>query len=198
MSKRRTLTLSEGFTGMVTATILSAAPEGWLMFNGDTVGSATSGATRASNEYENLFLALWSSFSNTYAPVVGGRGASAAADWAANKQITLQDARGRTLIGAGTGTGLTARTHGAAVGAETHVLAEGELPAHAHTTGVGSTDTTTGIFGTTTTGVPGSATKSHALLAQAPTSATRTGNTGSGTAHNNMQPSLGLNWVIKI
>lgn len=103
MSKRRTLTLSEGFTGMVTATILSTAPSGWLMFNGDTVGSASYGATRASNDYKNLFIALWSSFSNTYAPVFGGRGVSAEADWAANKRITLQDARGRTIIGTGTG-----------------------------------------------------------------------------------------------
>ena len=198
MSKRRTLQLSEGMTGTVIATILTAAPTGWLMFNGDTVGSAASAATRASDDHKNLFLALWNSFANTEAPVSGGRGASAAADWSANKTITLPDLRGRSIIGTGTGSGLTARTHGVGVGTETHALAEAELPAHAHTTGVGSTDTRTGIFGTTTTGVPGSATCSHDLLAQAPTSATRTGNTGSGTAHNNMQPSLALNWIVKI
>lgn len=48
MSKRRTLQLFQGMTKTVIATILTAALTGWLMFNGDTVGSASSAATRAS------------------------------------------------------------------------------------------------------------------------------------------------------
>jgi microcystin-dependent protein len=42
------------------------------------------------------------------------------------------DLRGRTIIGAGTGTGLTARSVGASGGEETHVLIVGELAAHHH------------------------------------------------------------------
>src|SRR5690606_25643691 len=46
----------------------------------------------------------------------------------------LPDLRGRSSIGAGTGTGLSARTLGTTGGAETHVLTVAELAAHNHTT----------------------------------------------------------------
>jgi len=42
------------------------------------------------------------------------------------------DLRGRFIVGAGTGPGLSERVLGAVGGAETHVLAEAELPTHAH------------------------------------------------------------------
>jgi len=48
--------------------------------------------------------------------------------------FAVPDLRGRAPIGAGTGTGLTARTLGDNVGEETHVLTEAELTAHTHTT----------------------------------------------------------------
>jgi microcystin-dependent protein len=203
MSKRRTLTLAEGMTGTVIATILTAAPDGWLMFNGDTVGSTSSVATRKSADYQNLFLALWASFSNTDAPVSGGRGASAAADWAANKTITLPDMRGRSIIGTGTGSGLTARTHGAKVGAETHQLVAGEMPAHQHfafnnsATAVGSPSVSP-----STTAVRDNSTGSNATytIHGTATAATvgLTSSAGADTAHNNMQPSMALNWIVKI
>ena len=45
---------------------------------------------------------------------------------------TTPDLRGRTLIGAGTGTGLTARALGTIGGSETHALVEAELAVHTH------------------------------------------------------------------
>ena len=201
MNKRQTLTLAEGMTGTVISTILTAAPEGWLLFNGDTVGDASSTATRASADYQNLFLALWTNLSDTYAPVVGGRGASAAADWAAHKRITLPDLRGRTIIGTGTGSGLTARTHGAGIGAETHTLATSEMPLHGHpvrranlTQATASSQTTGGFM--TNTGTP----VNDAAFTGTPsaTAGEQIGGTGGGGSHNNMQPSLALNWMIKI
>lgn len=105
--------------GDVKQTIRTTAPSGWLMLNGATMGSASSSATNASADYEALFLLMWASFANAQAAVSGGRGASAAADWGANKTITLPDFRGRTVIGSGTGSGLTARTHGVTGGSET-------------------------------------------------------------------------------
>lgn len=67
---------------------------GFVRANGKTIGSATSGATeRANADCQSLFIFLWGADSNL--SVSGGRGASAAADWAANKTIALPDFRGR-------------------------------------------------------------------------------------------------------
>jgi microcystin-dependent protein len=201
MSKRRTLQLSEGMTGTVIATILTAAPTGWLLFNGDTVGSASFGATRASADHQELFLILWASLTNADAPVSGGRGATAAADWAANKTITLPDMRGRSIIGTGTGSGLSARTHGAKVGAEEHSLTEAQMPLHGHpfratyVTASSAAVQTTGGFLTNN----GSASSQAAYTgAVSNTQGQQIGGTGGGTAHNNMQPSMALNWIVKI
>jgi hypothetical protein len=71
---------------------------GWVRANGRTIGSATSGATeRANADCQALFQYLWGADANL--AVSGGRGASAAADWAANKTIALPDLRGRVLAG---------------------------------------------------------------------------------------------------
>jgi hypothetical protein len=68
---------------------------GWVRDNGRTIGSASSGATeRANADTSALFAYLWNNFSNTICPVSTGRGANAAADFAANKTITLPDKRG--------------------------------------------------------------------------------------------------------
>jgi microcystin-dependent protein len=196
MSKRSTLQLSEGMTGTVMATILTTSPLGWLMLNGDTVGSATSGATRASATHQNIFLALWASFTNTDAPVSGGRGASAAADWAANKTITLPDMRGRSIIGTGAGSGLTARTHGEKLGAETHTLTESQIPLHGHPFmhATGGPHTSGGLLTGNTSP------NNHVAFTGTPTTTDgqQIGGTGGDTAHNNMQPSMALNWLIKI
>lgn len=71
---------------------------GWVRANGRTIGSATSGASeRANADVQALFVYLWGADVNL--AVSGGRGASAAADWSANKTITLPDLRGRVLAG---------------------------------------------------------------------------------------------------
>ena len=106
-------------TGDIKLTIKTVADAGWLLFADQTIGSATSGATFADAAAEDLFLLLWTNIGDAYAPVTGGRGGSAAADWAANKKIQLLTALGRALGVAGTGSGLTARALGATVGAET-------------------------------------------------------------------------------
>lgn len=78
----------------------SGSRSGFVRMNGRTIGSATSGASeRANSDCENLFLWYWNNFSDTYAAVSGGRGASAAADWSANKTVTLFDMRGKGPFG---------------------------------------------------------------------------------------------------
>lgn len=79
------------------------AQTGWVRINGLTIGSASSGASeRANADTQNLFIYVWTKFSqpsgNVICPVVGGLGASALADFNANKQITLEDARSRALF----------------------------------------------------------------------------------------------------
>lgn len=174
--------LLETVTGELKAVLLASAPTGWLLVNGDTMGSAASGATQASDSNEDLFTALWDNLAEAQAPVSTGRGASAAADWAANKTITLPDFRGRALIGAGTGAGLTARTLGDTDGAETHQLTEAELASHSHTFS-GQVSGQEGAGGVT-------------LYQNGGTTATST--VGSDTAHNNMQPWGAVNWIIKL
>jgi microcystin-dependent protein len=71
---------------------------GFVRCNGRTIGSATSGATeRANADTSALFSFLWGSDPNL--AVSGGRGASSAADYAANKTLTLPDCRGRVMAG---------------------------------------------------------------------------------------------------
>lgn len=83
-----------------TGTIMSGyygttAPYGFLFVDGKTIGDgASAGTARANADCEALFTILWNITSLT---VSGGRGASAAADWAAHKTIALPDHRGKTM-----------------------------------------------------------------------------------------------------
>lgn len=73
---------------------------GFVRANGRTIGSSTSGATeRANADVQALFEYLWGADANL--TVSTGRGASANADWVANKTITLPDFRNRTMAGLG-------------------------------------------------------------------------------------------------
>ena len=124
-------------TGDVKPTFKNAADAGWVFMDDGTIGDASSGgSTRANADCLALFTLLWNNVQNTWAPVVGGRGVSAAADWAAHKKITLPAVLGRALAVAGAGAGLTARSLGQNLGEETHILSTAELAAHNHTANV--------------------------------------------------------------
>lgn len=114
---------------------------GWVRVNGRTIGSATSGATeRANSDTQLLFLHLYAEDTNL--AVSGGRGVSAAADWAANKTIALPDQRGRgdaglddmgnSAAGRLTATyfGTAATVLGAAGGEEAQTILTENLPAY--------------------------------------------------------------------
>lgn len=130
-------------TGAVISGFYTAAPTGWLLLQGSSIGSASSGATAlASATAAELFTSLWNSLTNTEAPVSGGRGASAAADFAANKTLTLPDMRQKFPIGkAASGTGATLGGTGGAIDhthtapAHTHGLNDHthSIPSHTHT-----------------------------------------------------------------
>lgn len=97
-------------TGAVQGFLRTTAPTGWIKGNGGTIGNAASGATtRANADTEDLFTLFWEQFSNTILPIQtsGGvattRGASAAADFAANKRLPVFDLRTRYVRGADDG-----------------------------------------------------------------------------------------------
>jgi len=91
-------------TGSIVQGIWATAPAGYVLADGRTIGSATSGASsRANADCEALFGLLWTQFPAapiyTFEGVVSTRGANAAADFAANKRLTMFDARGRAIAG---------------------------------------------------------------------------------------------------
>lgn len=94
-------------TGVVEMFAGSTAPVGWLICDGSSVSRKT---------YSDLFKVIGTTY---------GVGDS-------NTTFTLPDMRGRVPMGVGQGTGLTNRTLAATTGAETHTLAETNLPAHGH------------------------------------------------------------------
>lgn len=87
-------------TGDLKITMATAIPGGWLLMNGSTIGSAASGGTaRANADTEALFTLLWDGYTNVQLVIQDSagapttRGASAAADYAANKRMPLFDGR---------------------------------------------------------------------------------------------------------
>lgn len=91
-------------TGIIAPAVIVAGQPGWLRLDGRTIGSAASGATsRANGDTFALYSALWAEYDNTRLPiqtsggVAGLRGASAAADFAANKRMPLPNL-GRDFI----------------------------------------------------------------------------------------------------
>jgi hypothetical protein len=87
-------------TGMIHGEFVNATKAGYVRLNGRTIGSPSSTATeRANVDTQDLFIYLWNNLSDAIAPVSGGRGASGAADFGANKAITLPDMRGSSLMG---------------------------------------------------------------------------------------------------
>lgn len=108
-------------TGDGKITLKTAADAGWVLLNDGTLSNAGGGGTtRANADCTDLYTLLWTNFSDAICPVTTGRGVSAASDFAALKAIKFPLQLGRALAVAGAGAGLTARTLGLWVGAETH------------------------------------------------------------------------------
>lgn len=177
----------------------ASIPTGWLLCNGQAISRATFAA---------LFTLLGTGWGT-------GDGSTT---------FNIPDMRGRVPIGSGTGTGLTARALAGILGEELHQLLDTEMsshthtiPAHSHTQtahshsdsghihgyyggvtifGAQAGGATLYVNGLTNTGV-GAAVLSSIAPAISAGSAAVTGSFGNDTAHNNMQPSVGINFIIK-
>lgn len=206
-------------TGTVSTYAGAAAPAGYVLGSGRTIGGLGSNATeRANGDTEALFVLLWSSFSSNELVMqdsngaIVQRGSSALADFSANRRLALPDLRGRVAVGrddlGGTaaqritagGSGISGSTLGAAGGREMHLLTVGQMPRHSHIQephehsvyehagyhggsreGAQAGDTTTRVHGHITS----------------PTQAINR-EEGGGEQHNNTQPSIILNYIIKL
>ncbi|KAB2859953.1 MAG: hypothetical protein F9K46_10850 [Anaerolineae bacterium] len=147
----------------------NSTPTGWLVADGSCVSRTT---------YEDLFDTLSTTFG-----VCDG-----------STTFGIPDFRGRVPVGAGAGTGLTARSLGQQFGSETHMLSTVQLPTHAHTlsssTGVAlrlANGATGNVSGLTATSITVNAGNFQPLM---------TGNEGGGQAFNIVQPSLAINFLI--
>lgn len=202
------------YTGDIKPTLRTVADPGWTMCNDGTIGNAGSGATVATVALQALYLLIWTNISNSFAPVTGGRGASAINDFNALKPMALTKMLGRALGAAGAGAGLTARALGGAEGAEGVVLDITQIPAHNHggvTGGMNANNPHThGTNGGIQGGVASNAINfGGAIQVPSPTAgiginvadiehAHAIGAQGGGLSHNNMMPVTWVNFMIKI
>lgn len=214
-------------TGDVKVRYGTGTLSGFVRCNGRTLGSATSGATeRANADAQALFEYLWGADGNL--SVSTGRGASANADWTANKTIALPDCRGRVIagldgmgnsvagrLGSGAGSfGSTPDALGTSGGSEIHTLTTAQLAVHSHANsltdpGHGHPGSTIPLQGNTTGAFTGNAAffgnNSTALTTLAATIANsgtgisiNNANAGSGSAHNNTQPTILMTVYVKL
>ena len=177
--------------GTIVMTGRSTAPSGWLICNGDAVDRV-------------LYVDLFGAIGETFGP---GNGSTT---------FNLPDMRGRVAAGVGTGTGGAASGTGAPTGgsalaavalagwfgANDVTLTSAQIPAHTHPiTDPGHTHPQNGG-----TGGP-DITRLTASTHDTPTGAGNTSNnttgitvnnnTGGGGSHTNVQPTVGLNFIIR-
>lgn len=200
-------------TGSIIAFAGTTAPAGWLLCDGTNTYSRTT--------YAALFAVIGSIYDN-------GNGSST---------FGVPDLRSRTIIGVGTGVGLTNRGLAVKVGTETVTLNYTQIPAHSHPNVVygGSTGGMSanqvhshsavwvagggqigrGAYGFANLGggyqgrlivSGGSEYGQYCTVGDSPNlnhthtftpSISNANNTGGGYSHDNMQPSIALNYIIK-
>lgn len=173
--------------GSVIAYAGTTAPAGWLLCQGQAISRTT---------YATLFGVVGTAYG-------AGNGSTT---------FNVPDLRGRTVAGkddmggaaanrlTGTDGGVDGLTLGAAGGAETHQLTELQMPLHGHPW-YSSYTTQTTFQSKSTGGFPHSNNSAGVRNAYTGTPAAaqgqQIGGTGGNAAHNNVQPTLVLNYIIK-
>ncbi|MBN7803545.1 phage tail protein [Algoriphagus aestuariicola] len=186
----------EPFLGQIMMVGFDFAPRGWALCNGQLLSIAQN-------------TALFSLLGTTY----GGDGRTT---------FALPDLRGRCAVGMGQGPGLTLRNQGEMAGSENTTLTVANIPAHTHPAQVSNiqvqmmasneagTEETPGNNNATTLAastnqgrgvdIYNSSTPNVALnTGNSPASGSVTvGMTGGNIPVNNMQPFLGVNYIIAL
>lgn len=148
-------------------------PDGWLYCDGSSISKLT---------YVNLFGAI----EYTY----GGSG----------NNFNVPNIQGRVVVGTGSGAGLSTRTLGQTGGEEAHTLTVGEIPAHSHSSNANGGSTSGSLGLTKITGVNtmnASINDGNEIDLYLPPQALTINNTGGSGSHNNMQPFIVFNYLIK-
>ncbi|WP_342714453.1 hypothetical protein AAFG22_14855 [Bradyrhizobium sp. B024] len=201
-------------TGDIKPTFKTVADSGWVMAgNSVTIGNVGSGASYANANALALYTLIWNNISsptaNAYCPVIGGIGASAAADWAGLKPLSTGFFVGHALGVAGSGGSMTTRTLGSDLRNETVTLGTTNLPAYTPAGSVATTSTPTVsgvpvIAGTGNTAVsPSAATQVVSgtlgtLVVTSVSTFTGTAQGGTSAPVSIMQPTIWVNVMIKL
>lgn len=162
--------------GMIAPFATSSPPTDWLECNGEAVSRTT---------YAVLFASISTAFG-------AGDGSTT---------FNLPDLQGRAPIGAGTGSGLTARTLGTKLGEETHTLTESQMPSHRHFYALAQIDDGNGSGLTTGDQQRGlysdAGTRQTNSVEDTGTNGLFSTASGGGAAHPNMPPSLVVKYYIR-
>jgi len=144
---------------------------------------ACDGSVVSQTVYASLFAAIGTTFN------IGGEGAG---------NFRIPDHRGRSPIGFGTGTGLSARSIGQKLGEENHTLTVPEMPSHSHGASTSSSLNNSNFdFGSGYSGAGLTPVKYNPGQSLPVSSSTSISSSGGDGSHNNMQPSLVCNILIK-
>lgn len=145
------------------------APVGWMFCAGQLLAIA---------QYDALFALIGTTY--------GGDGVST---------FALPDLRGRAAVGQGSGYNL-----GQAAGVETVTLTSNQLPAHNHLAlATGTVTNTASPAGATLAATQGAGQVLYGPPTNlAPMAGSAIGTTGGNQPHDNMMPSLVLNWIIAV
>lgn len=145
-------------------------PDGWFECDGRLLNR---------EEYTDLFNAIGYAYTTSYEE--------------GDLSFNIPDVRGRVALGAGSGSGLTARGLGSKGGEEQHTLTVNEIPSHAHSlTRRANSDT-----GTYDTDDVHQDESSAATTDRDDLGTFNTNSTGGGEGHNVMQPFIALRHLIK-
>lgn len=164
---------AEPFLGQIAFVAFNFAPQGWAECNGQLLSISQNSA---------LFALLGTTY--------GGNGVTT---------FALPDMRGRTLVHAGQGPGLSPRPQGEMGGAERHTLIVPEMPAHTHQLRASSSEGDTHL---PTDAVPANTKvldKEYSTAApNVSMNMQAAGIAGGSQPHNNMQPFVALKCIIAL